>query len=69
LQKLTCTYEIGHCSFSIFIYGNRFSEKEEKWKIAMQSQAEKEEALNIRNASQERTVLKYLKEIETLKNR
>ncbi|XP_056013050.1 cingulin-like isoform X5 [Ostrea edulis] len=47
----------------------RFHEKEDKWKIVMQSQAEKEEALNIRNASQERTVQKYLKEIETLKNR
>nr|XP_011412918.2 golgin subfamily A member 6-like protein 22 isoform X4 [Crassostrea gigas] len=47
----------------------RFHEKEEKWKIFNEAQSEKEEALNIRNASLERTVQKYLREIDTLKNR
>uniref|UniRef100_K1PIJ0 Laminin subunit alpha-2 n=1 Tax=Magallana gigas TaxID=29159 RepID=K1PIJ0_MAGGI len=47
----------------------RFHEKEEKWKIFNEAQSEKEDALNIRNASLERTVQKYLREIDTLKNR
>ncbi|XP_062620764.1 trichohyalin-like isoform X2 [Saccostrea cucullata] len=60
---------IGNLQEEIAKEKQRFHEKENKWKIACQSQAEKEEALNIRNASLERTVQKYLKEIETLKNR
>ncbi|XP_061188240.1 trichohyalin-like [Saccostrea echinata] len=60
---------IGNLQEEIAKEKQRFHEKENKWKIASQSQAEKEEALNIRNASLERTVQKYLKEIETLKNR
>nr|XP_022327738.1 golgin subfamily A member 6-like protein 22 isoform X5 [Crassostrea virginica] len=47
----------------------RFHEKEEKWKLLNETQTEKEEALNVRNASLERTVQKYLREIDTLKNR
>lgn len=53
----------------ILILKKRFHEKEEKWKIFNEAQSEKEDALNIRNASLERTVQKYLREIDTLKNR
>lgn len=58
-------------SFSYLSYyvESRFHEKEEKWKLLNETQTEKEEALNVRNASLERTVQKYLREIDTLKNR